>query len=350
MRYQEPAHMEFSRKMKGAIDDILLSGVYTNGAYTDLLEKNFKETIGVSGECIAVSSCTSGMMLLLMKDSCRPQISDFTFSATAHSAYYSCLQMQLADIDRYTFNMTPKIHRTADSILATHIFGNPCECSEFERITSDEAIPLFFDGAHAIGATYKGKPVADYGLATAFSLSPTKHVTSGEGGMLVVNDKEWAADLRLMRNYGNEDEYDCFLPGLSARMSEFNAVMGLESIRTYHERQKHRLKLVEEYKRHFDESMMQKVEPQGTSAWKDFSLLVAPSMTKRIKDTLASNDIESKKYFRPISELSCYRRVVEPQPWAHTVYFQIMQLPLHDNMTEEDVRVVSNIVLNVLRG
>lgn len=327
---------------------VLESGVYTNGPFARQLESEYKSCFNLKGECVAVNGCQSGLMLCLQTlDVHMPVVSDFTFSATANAAYWTCKRFSVADINPKTFNLAlRKLPDDIDCVLPTHVFGNPCECEKLEELCEPEHIPLIYDAAHAHGASFNGVPIGDYGTASVFSMSPTKQVTSGEGGMVVTKDKDLADKLRILRNYGTELGYEQFNPGLNARMSEFHAVVGLESIARFWPNHSKRLALIEQYLSHFEPGIVQKTTPKAVHAWKDFAVFIGEGRDK-VAESLLKQGIESKQYFKPISSLSSYKSFLKPQSHAYWTYRRIIQLPLHGNMRLQDVDRVCEIVKGV---
>jgi dTDP-4-amino-4,6-dideoxygalactose transaminase len=218
------------------------------------------------------------------------------------------------------------------------------------EVADELQVPLIYDAAHAIGASYKGIPAGDLGTASIFSLSPTKTISSFEGGMVVTSNQCLADKLRKLRNYGNEPaDYDCKTPGLNARMPEMNAVYGIESLSHFKENFRKRLLLKDEYLSYFPPEMLQKTNPEGQHAWKDFSILVGTKREK-VQRALTEKQIEWKTYFRPISALSCYEGWQSPQPNAKSVFESILQLPLHPNLETEDCRRIAKVVLGAING
>ena len=345
MRYQDPDRLNPSVLFYKRLDDIMETGIYTNGRYVEQFEKEYKDTFKLDAECVAVNGCQSGLMLVLKALHINhPIVPDFTFSATANAAYWACQHMQTGDCDKQTFNLKlKKLPHDIDAIIATHIFGNPCECDVLREMAEPEQLPIIYDAAHAHGAYFDKRPVGEFGAASVFSLAPSKQVTTCEGGMVVTNDKVLADRIKILRNYGTQYDYDQSIPGLNARMSEVHAIIGLESLMGYWSRFKHRLSLVEEYSGYFPDRLLQVTEPKGTHAWKDFSLLLGKKRD-RVLLNLKRNGVEGKTYFRPVSDLECYRRLLTPKKNSYHLYNNIIQLPLHTNMTLHDVRKVCAIV------
>jgi dTDP-4-amino-4,6-dideoxygalactose transaminase len=122
-----------------------------------------------------------------------------------------------------------KINRNATSaILAVNVFGNPCQIKELEDIAKTYRVRLFFDSAAAMGAKYHGRFLGSFGDAEVFSLSGTKVVTAGEGGIITTNDDNLAKELDCKRNYGyNKFEKDCLYIGFNGKLSELNVSIAL---------------------------------------------------------------------------------------------------------------------------
>ncbi|HLY18363.1 MAG TPA: DegT/DnrJ/EryC1/StrS family aminotransferase [Bryobacteraceae bacterium] len=202
-------------------------GLITNGKLVERLEAAVCERLGVR-HCVAVSSCTSGLMLVMKAFGLRGEVilPSFTFFATGHAVLWNGLTPVFADCDRQTWNIDPRAVERAitpqtAAILAVHLYGNPAAVTELEWIAGKHGIPLLFDAAHAFGASYKGQSVGQFGDAEVFSLSPTKLLVAGEGGLVATNDALLAHKLRAGRNYGDLGAYDPMLLGLNARMTEF---------------------------------------------------------------------------------------------------------------------------------
>jgi dTDP-4-amino-4,6-dideoxygalactose transaminase len=348
IHYTEPAHLECSVSLIVRLHDILDSGNYTSNKFTALFEKSFKEEFNLKGQCIAVNGCQNGLFLTLVALGVhRPLLPDFTFSATAHAAYYACRDFKVGDCDPRTFNIEPKGRPECDAVIGTHVFGNICDCQEIGEIAEELNVPVVYDAAHAIGASYRGIPAGDLGTASVFSLSPTKALTSCEGGMIVTQNQCLADKLRKLRNYGNEPDYDCKNPGLNARMSEVHACFGLESLACFGENYRKRMSLVSEYQTYFGEEITQKVTPSAHHSWKDFSILVG-SKREKVCKALSEHQIEYRTYFRPISALSCYEGWQSPQLNSLRLYHSILQLPLCPQLECEDVHRICRIVSGVL--
>ena len=209
------------------------NGLITNADIVGKFEAAVAERLQVK-HCIAVSSCTSGLMMSLRGLGVTGEVilPSFTFFATGHSARWNGLTPVFADCDPDTWNVDVedverKITERTRALLIVHLYGNPANVEALTKIAQKHNLKLIFDGAHAFGSQYRGKPIGSFGDAEVFSLSPTKLLVAGEGGLVTTNDALLAKAIRLMRNYGDGGAYDPEWIGLNARMSEFNAALGL---------------------------------------------------------------------------------------------------------------------------
>lgn len=309
----------FIRPTLPALDNVMgtYRSAYENGLITnaDIVGKSeaaVAERLQVK-HCVAVSSCTSGLMMSLRGLGVTGEviIPSFTFFATGHSARWNGLTPVFADCDPDTWNadvadVERKITERTKALLIVHLYGNPANVEALTTIAERHNLKLIFDGAHAFGSQYRGKPIGGFGNAEVFSLSPTKLLVAGEGGLVTTNDSSLAKAIRLMRNYGDGGAYDPEWIGMNARMSEFNAALGLAGLPEVDERVRRRNQIA----RMYDDQLVglaglrfQKVDHRDVNTFKDYSIHVTPDEFGMTRDELAAGllteNIETKKYFYP---------------------------------------------------
>ncbi len=310
----------------GLADDvrkIVESRVLTNGPYVREFERRAAEYLGVRN-CVAVSSCTAGLMLVLRCSDLSGDVvlPSFTFAATAHAVAWNGLHPVFADIDPETLTLSPAaVARTVgvrtSAILATHIYGTPCDVEGLAKVADRNGVRLFFDAAHAFGSRRLDVPVGVFGDAEVFSLSPTKVLIAGEGGVIATNDNALAERCRVGRDYGNPGDYNCLFVGLNARMSEFHAAMALASLEGLDERIERRNAYADQYREQL--SRIQGIDfpevPRGDrSTYKDFTILVDPHLFGIDADglgrALAAVGIDTRRYYSPpVHEMVAYRTI-----------------------------------------
>ncbi|MFA5147189.1 MAG: DegT/DnrJ/EryC1/StrS family aminotransferase [Candidatus Omnitrophota bacterium] len=291
---------------------ILESGMITNAGYVKEFENRVAEYTGAR-HAIALASCTSGLMLIMKALGLKGEVilPSFTFHATAHAVVWNGLKPVFVDCDPATYNIDPEeaekaITPATSAILAVYIFGNPPDMDKLERIARRRDLKLIFDAAHGFGSVYKGRNAGTFGDAESFSLSPTKLVTAGEGGVVTTNDDKLAGMVRIGRNYGDPGTYDCAFSGLSARMDEFSGLLGIEGLKRLEAHAKRRNSIAALYTRRLSKLeglTFQKIEGRNRSSYKDFSILVDGArfgITRDVlADALAAEKIVTKKYFYP---------------------------------------------------
>ncbi|MDD5371634.1 MAG: DegT/DnrJ/EryC1/StrS family aminotransferase, partial [Anaerolineaceae bacterium] len=224
------------QRVLGGIEEIYASGMVTKGHYLVQFEDAVKQHLGVK-HAIGVSSCTSGLMLTYRGLGLTGEVvvPSFTFMATVSALVWAGLRPVYADVNAGTTNLDPKSAEAAitprtSAIVAVHNFGNPAEIDALLDVARRHGLMLIFDAAHGFGARYQGQPVGAQADAQVYSLSPTKLLITGEGGIVATNHDDLAANIRMGREYGNDGNYDSAFAGLNARMPELNALMGLGSL------------------------------------------------------------------------------------------------------------------------
>jgi dTDP-4-amino-4,6-dideoxygalactose transaminase len=294
------------------LKDIVGTGMVTKGKYLLAFEEAIAAHLNVK-HVVAVSSCTSGLMLTyrglgLTGDVVVPS---FTFMATVSSLIWSNLRPIFADVDPHTTNLDPAAAEAAitpdtSAIVAVHNFGNPAEIDALIEIAQKHKLKLIFDAAHGFGALYKGEPVGNQADAHVFSLSPTKLLITGEGGIVSTNDDRLANQIRMGREYGNDGNYDSAFAGLNARMPEFNALMGLYSLKCLESAAVSRNETANYYQEMLGRLPgieFQHVRPENRNSYKDFSVTVDSKRFGLTRDqlaaALAAENIDTRKYYEP---------------------------------------------------
>jgi dTDP-4-amino-4,6-dideoxygalactose transaminase len=347
-----------------AFEEVLRSGILTNGPRVRQLEHQAAEYLGVK-HCIAVSSCTAGLMLVLraLDLSGDVIVPSFTFAATAHAVAWNGLRPVFADVDRETLTLSPtsvsnSIGVRTSAILATHIYGTPCDVETLTGIARQNGLRLVFDAAHAFGSMHRGTPIGNYGDAEVFSLSPTKVVVAGEGGLIATNDAVIAERCRVGRDYGNPGDYDCLFVGLNARMSELHAVVALASLEALDERIERRNELADVYFKALADvaGISFPSIPEGDrSTFKDLTILVDREDFGLNADTLASAltalGVETRRYYSPpVHRMRAYRLANSGQSdlgvteWAAR---SALTLPMWSDMPDEVPRHVTALVRRI---
>jgi len=246
-----------------------------------------------------------------------------------------------------------RITEKTGAILAVHLYGNPARIDELQQIANRHGLKLIFDAAHAFGSSYRGSPIGGFGDAEVFSLSPTKLLVAGEGGLVCTNDSTLARMIRAGRNYGDAGSYDPELLGLNARMTEFNAAMALAGLALVDQKVKRHNEIAKQYTELLAGTpgiRFQDVDKDDCSAYKDFSVLVSQTefgMSRdEIGDALLRQGIPTKKYFYP--PLHRQRLFTANDtgrgaqlPNTAGISEGVLSLPIYESLADETVRMVA---------
>jgi perosamine synthetase len=232
-----------------AVREVLLSGAYVSGAKVKEFEEKFAAYIGTK-YAIAVSTGTAALHIALesldIGKGDEVIVPPLTFFATVSSVLYLGAVPIFADLDMDDLCLSPKsvekrITSKTKAILPVHLFGAAAKMDELLEITNKNSMVVIEDCAQAHGTEYKGKKVGGVGNAGAFSFFATKHMTTGEGGMITTNSQGVADLCRVIRSHGMSGRDDHLRLGYNNRMTEMEAAMGIVQLKKLDELNKKRI-------------------------------------------------------------------------------------------------------------
>lgn len=344
------------------------NGVVTNSELVARLESAVAERLRVK-HCIAVSSCTSGLMLVLNALGLQGEVilPSFTFFATGHAVLWNGLKPVFANSETDTWNISPadvekRITEATSAILAVHLYGNPCDVTALEAIARRHHLKLVFDAAHAFGSEYRGIPIGSFGDAEVFSLSPTKLLVAGEGGLVTTNDVTLAAAVRAMRNYGDEGAYNPKWLGINARMTEFNAALALSGLPLMDAKIRRRnfiARMYTELLSSLPGIRFQQIHADDTHTYKDYSIQLIPQTLgisrERLAEALLAENVPTKKYFHPpLHQQFLYSKFYnrDTNDLSQTEYISdgILSLPIYESLPDQTVAAVAETIQHIVRS
>lgn len=341
------------------------SGLITNGPLVKQLEQDMKEALGVEAVA-AVGCCTSGLILTLGCLGLKGKVAlpSYTFFASAHSLLWNGLEPVFVDVEEDTWNISVTRLREAleeeegiTGIMPVHIFGNPCDVDALEKLASDRGLYQVFDSAHAMGGRVDERRVGGFGTAEVFSLSPTKLVVAGEGGIVATGDPDLAQKIRVGRDYGNSGDYNPTFIGLNARMSEFHAALAIESLKMLELNVQRRNDIAAWYRGHLSKLpgvRFQKVREGNRHTYKDFTVLIDEGTFGMKRDVLAwhlkGEGIDTRKYYYPpVHKIAAHwerwgKRYDERLPITNMLSERALSLPIWSHMEMEIVDRVAGAI------
>ncbi|MBN1157000.1 DegT/DnrJ/EryC1/StrS family aminotransferase [Candidatus Woesearchaeota archaeon] len=358
-----------------AVVETLKSGWLSMGPRVFEFEKKFSEYIGCRCS-VAVNSCTSALFLSLAISGINKGdeviTTPFTFASTANVICHLGAKPVFCDIDKDTFNISPKqieskITKKTKAILPVHYGGQPCDMEEIQRIADEHGLVVVEDAAHALGAELNNKRIGASGNLTCFSFYPTKNITTGEGGMITTNNKEIADRLKLLRLHGISSEawsrysrggkwkYDVLAPGYKLNMSDMNAAVGIVQLERIKELNQKREEIYNLYTRKL--SLLNAIELQKPrenikSSYHLFPILLKNHNRDSFIDGMTEMNIGTSVHFIPLHLQPFYQKEFGYKegdfPVAEDIYGRIISLPIHPMMTDGDAEYVCEAIMHIL--
>ena len=298
-----------------------------------------------------------------------------TFAASANCILYQGGKPIFADIDEKTYNINPteiekKITDKTKAIIPVHFTGQPVPLDELSEIAKKHNLIIIEDAAHALGATYKQKKIGSISDMTMFSFHPVKHITSGEGGIITTNNKEYYDKLLQFRSHGitrdkskmNENHgpwyYEMQFLGYNYRMTDIQAALGASQLKKIDKFLDLRRKYVAMYNEAFkkiSEISIPHQDENGLSSWHLYIIrLQLEKLTvnrKEVYEALLHENIGVNVHYIPVHLLPYYQELGYQRgdcPNAEKLYEEIITLPLFPAMTENDVLDVIKAVTTVI--
>lgn len=353
-------------ELAGEMRAIFASGRVTLGKQVIGFEQDVCRRTCVT-HAVAVSSGTAGLMLLIralgLPEGGEVITPSFTFAATTHALLWNGLRPVFCDIepDSFTMNSVAAAKLVTERTVAIYpvcVFGVPGDLDGYRRLADDNSLTLIYDSAQGLGATYDGASLGGFGKAEIFSLSPTKVVTAIEGGLVTTNDGDLAEQLRSMRDYGKApDGEDMHLLGLSARMSEVNAMVGRWSLSRLDRWLSVRRAVMEHYLELLSGLpgvRFQQVPSRVTTSRNYVVIILDPEQSPVSRDELYNHlkeqGIQTKRYFYPPVHKQSLYRGVDPGcesrlAVTESVSSNSLALPMYSHMNLESVEQICEVII-----
>jgi dTDP-4-amino-4,6-dideoxygalactose transaminase len=269
----------------------------------------------------------------------------FSYVATTASIVWEHCMPVFADIEPEYLTIDPdqieaKITPNTTAILATHVFGNPCDVERIDSISNKYNIPVIYDAAHGFGVTYKGKGLLSYGAISTCSFHATKIFQTGEGGAMVCNHPELRQEAYYRHNFGHDGPLAFQGLGINGKMSELNAAMGLSILPYMEDVIQHRRYWYEQYLNNIDLSVCIPVNIRPDTDWNyAYAPFLFPSAEKleEVIKKMTKAKILPRRYFHPSLHRLPYIQSCD-MPISEDISRRIICLPLYHDLTEVDFR------------
>lgn len=276
----------------------------------------------------------------------------FSFVATTSSILWDKCTPVFVDIDKNTLcidvnKIEEKITPKTKAIMAVHVFGYPCDVEKIENIAKKYDLKVIYDGAHAFGSKYKGKSLLSYGDITTCSFHATKLFHTIEGGACFTKTKELDDKIQSLKTFGAIDgNYEMI--GTNAKMTEFNAAMGLANLKYVDEIIKERKHICELYDKLLDGFAKR---PQIIKDL-EYNYIYYPIILKNeqqtlnIIDKLNKKEIYPRRYFYPSLNTLKFIKDKQDCPISEDITKRIICLPLYNGLKDEEVYEICDIIKN----
>lgn len=326
-----------------------------NGELVLQLEAELKNYLGVK-HLFFCSNGTIAIQLALKSLNITREVITTPFShvATTNAVLWEKCIPVFADIKPDTFcidieEIEKSITKNTQAILATHVFGFPCDVEKIENIAHKYNLKVIYDGAHTFGCSLNGKSLLSYGDIATCSFHATKIFHTGEGGCVITNDDEIAEKVRLFRQFGQEtDEY--YYAGINAKNSELHAAMGLGVLPYVKQLIESREKISEQY-----DSKLTALNLQRPVLNKDFKrnfsfhpvIFNSENDLLKAKNALEKNEIYPRRYFYPSLNLLFYLsdEMKKDCPISEDISKRVLCLPLYHDLSDSEVDLICETVL-----
>lgn len=337
--------------------------ITNNGSYHKKLEAALAEYLKVP----YVSLFTNGTLPLItalqaLRISGEVITTPYSFVATTHSLWWNGIKPVFVDIDPSTGNIDPDrieaaITPKTTAIMPVHVYGKPCNTKRIQEIADNYGLKVIYDAAHAFGVEVDGESILNAGDLSTLSFHATKVYNTIEGGAMVMKDEQTKKRIDYLKNFGFANETTVVGPGINSKMDEIRAAYGLLNLRQVDDAIEKRHQVAIRYR-----EALRDVE--GITFWDDmpgvkhnysyFPIFVDEKIFGMSRDELyfkmREQGVLGRRYFYPlISEFTTYRGLPsaakENLPNAHRMADSVICLPMHHQLSEEDVERILNSVL-----
>jgi len=345
-----------------AVYDVVRSGWVREGKIVDEFEREFAKYLGMK-YAIATSSGTTALHVTLASLGVQRGDEVVLPSFTCSPPVSMTLLLQgvpvFADIETQTYNIDADgvrkmLSRKTKAIMPINYAGHPAELDVLQEVASEFGVYLVNDAAQALGGTYKGKNIANFGDVVVFSFSPNKTITTGEGGMIVTNDEGIAEKARIIKDYGQKERFHYIELGSNYHLTEMQAAMGLVQMR--------KIDAIIKRKRSNAELLTEKLStvkhvatpvelPGCVHAYCLYSIRVLSSKVDRnsLMEKLENAGIQTRVYFPPMHKSPLVKKFkfrMDKLQNTENVSSTVLSLPSSPKLGEREVEYVYEVMRN----
>lgn len=348
-----PPHEEYQQLVEGIWKRQWLTNM---GPLASELEMNLKEHLKVD-HLLFVTNGTIALQMAIKALELKGEIitTPFSFVATTSCIVWENCQPVFVDIDKNSLNIDASkieaaITSNTSAILATHVYGNPCDVIAIDKIAKKYNLKVIYDGAHAFGVNVNNKSLFEYGDISTCSLHATKLYHSIEGGLITTKDANLLKKLAYIRNFGFNGPEAFTELGINGKNSEFHAAMGLVNLKYIKQIHHSRKKICERYDEKLKDfkAVKQSWDYNSNQNYAYYPIVVeSEDLLHKCIDELKAHEIFVRRYFYPsLSRSLPYLDSIEMKI-TEDVAKRVMCLPLYFDLTLEEVDFICRLLLRV---
>ena len=346
-------------RLSNYLTEVNSSGWYTNfGPLHQKLTAQLEEYLGVENLLLVSNGTLALQVAYKTLNITNALTTPFSFVATASSLLWQGIETSFCDVDRRSYNLCPKetsnclsANKNINGIVATHVFGNPCDVNAFTKIAEKHNIKVIYDAAHAFGTKIDNESVLNFGDASILSFHATKVFHTIEGGAIVFKNKADFERAKRLISFGMDMHGNISEVGINAKLNEYQCAVGLTILDEIDDVIKHRSALLEAYQ----EELYDFVE---FPLWHDKANLNGAYMpihlhneinVKKVMKALDENKIQSRRYFSPSLDQVFTEQINFGTKNSAEIASGILCLPLHFYMSLSDIHKVIRIIKKVMK-
>lgn len=353
----KPMHNEIENEVSKKFKEIYEKNWFVLGQEVLTFEKKFAEYCN-SKFCVGCGNGLDALYLILrgydISVGDEVIIPSNTFIATALAVSYVGAKPVLVEpcIDTYNINyknIESKITKKTKAIIAVHLYGQPADLDEINKIAKKYNLKVIEDAAQAHGALYKGRKVGTLGDAAAFSFYPGKNLGAlGDGGAVVTNDEELQKKIRALLNYGSDYKYHHIYQGINSRLDEIQAAFLTIKLKNLDRWNKNRKLIAERYLKEINNSKIIKphVDKFADPIWHVFVLRT--EKRDEFKNYLKNNGIETNIHYPiPIHLQKAYDELNVSKgelPIVEKLSNEVISIPMYYGMTTQEIKYVIDVI------
>lgn len=343
---------------------VLLQGIWqrnwltNNGPLVNDLELRLKQFLGLD-HLLYVNNGTIALQMAIKALDLKGEIitTPFSYVATTSSIAWEGCRPVFVDIDPGTLNMDPSrieaaINEHTSAIMATHVYGNPCDIDAIQAIASRHGLRVIYDAAHCFGTTYKGKSVLAYGDVSTCSFHATKLFHTVEGGSVSSPSADITRKLSLLRNFGHTSAVDFEGLGTNAKCSEYHAAMGLAVLDRIQELMDARREQWHRYASLLEGLPLRTIHVDADKVGYNCAYfpVILESEEQLLKTVQALNThyVYPRRYFYPsLNHLDYVDH--RPCPVSEDISARVLCLPLFHQLSKPEQELVARVILRAVR-